>query len=235
MSSDGFVVKITKFDTEFSKDPAFSTTSLLYELSEAWSLDQKNHKYIIDPSYQSLLCDNLLERITNTQQRLQLITEDRWNVTSAENENHNLLEVVLKDEKLTLATLQLFVDDLVGIAPMGLMGLQVLLDARYEENPGACSSPWPLQPSVALPFPPPKLVSVDPALRSVVASDIPSDAAPVLPLPAAVTPSLHQHYTSDATPIPALLSPQRQPPSPDASCFGLVVARLKRRLNRTRR
>ncbi|KAF9040937.1 hypothetical protein BJ165DRAFT_1493405 [Panaeolus papilionaceus] len=211
--SGSLKINVTKFDTSQA-----SVLSLLDNQPFGWySGNTKTAIKVMDPHYQSHLCDNLIGRITNTLQKLQLLAEDKQHATCSGSEDHYLLEVVLREEKVALSLLQSFLDDLVcinppgltsefwddasifhidisgfsdhdNIYPSGIMVLQCLLDALYEQDPGACSSPWlPLQ-----------------------------------------VPGLDQLGITSA-PIPP--TPHSQPPSPDASCFAPIAAAIKRRFN----
>ncbi|KAF9037050.1 hypothetical protein BJ165DRAFT_1597466 [Panaeolus papilionaceus] len=130
-SSDDTTIHVRKFDTS-SKDSAYN----------GWIQRNEDPNTIMDPQYQALLCDNLLNRITNLLRQLQMIAEDKQTATSPGREDHCLLEVVLRDEIVALVSLQSFLDDLVDIGPSGMTALQSLLDACYEEDPSTCFSPW---------------------------------------------------------------------------------------------
>ncbi|KAF9047909.1 hypothetical protein BJ165DRAFT_1403534 [Panaeolus papilionaceus] len=227
-SSDGLEIRVTRFDA-IRKDSALSA---LDQAEYGWDYDEFNSDIVIDLPYQSLLCDNLLGRVITLLQQLHFIAEDKRSATSAGSENHDLLEIVIQQESVALSSLQSFVDDLVGIGATGLIGLQALLDTRYEENPRACTSPWPLHVAQDLPLAPPILLPADPAALLSIASDIHSKPTLVLPLPVAISPSFTE---PQITPVPTSLVPQGQPLAPDASCFTPLIARFKRRFNRTRR
>ncbi|KAF9037483.1 hypothetical protein BJ165DRAFT_1532167 [Panaeolus papilionaceus] len=94
-----------------------SALSILDNCDSGWIKPQK-----IVPKYQSLICNNLIERITSTWQQPYIFAEDPL-----------LLEIVLRDEKLALGALQSFLDDL------------------YDIDSESCSSPLPpLPPSPLL-------------------------------------------------------------------------------------
>ncbi|KAF9040947.1 hypothetical protein BJ165DRAFT_1530765 [Panaeolus papilionaceus] len=224
--SPGFGITVTKFDTSQA-----SALSLLNDQWAGWLEDPNNTNKVIDPHYQSHLCNNLLGRITNTLQKLQLLAEDKQHATCSGSEDHHLLEVVLRDEKVALSSLQSFLDDLVGCDPQssgvvdstsGLMALWSLLDTCYEQDPDACSSSWLL--SQALLLAPPILLPTDATPQSIVASDIVSkhNPAPASPLQ---VPGLHQ---LSITPVPTQPIPNSQPSSSDASCFASITAAIKR-------
>ncbi|KAF9037036.1 hypothetical protein BJ165DRAFT_1614649 [Panaeolus papilionaceus] len=209
-SSDGLNIKVTKFDTS-SKGSALSIigSSFFARIQQ-----KKDHNIVRvkDLQYQSLLCDNLLNRITTLLQQLQMIAEDKWTATTPGREDHCLLDVVLRDETVALASLQSFLDDFgsAEIGPAGMIALHSFLDTRYDQDPGACSSHWPLS-------------------RALVVSGIPSDPASMLAVLVAEGPDLDQLHIPPA-PTPSALQHQ-----PDTSHFAPLVASFKRRFNRTRR
>ncbi|KAF9040880.1 hypothetical protein BJ165DRAFT_1596288 [Panaeolus papilionaceus] len=250
--SGGLHITVTKFDASQA-----STLSLLDRPLYGWHEGPNNTNKVMDPHYQSHLCDNLLGRITNTLQKLQLLAEDKQHATHSGSEDHHLLEVVLRDEKVALSSLQSFLDDLVthegndpsepwddasifhidisefsdlasdDISPLGIVALQCLLDALYDQDPDACSSPWPL--SRALPLAPSCPLPEDALLQPTVTSDIPSDHEPA-PVSPSQVPGLDQ---LSITPVPILSAPHGQPPSPDVSCFAPIIAAFKRQFNPT--
>ncbi|KAF9040954.1 hypothetical protein BJ165DRAFT_1530771 [Panaeolus papilionaceus] len=150
-------VNIFKFDTSQA-----SALSSLDETEYSWNGRDVKPDKTIDLHYQSLLCHNLLGRITNALQQLRLLTQDKQNATRSGSEDHHLLEVVLRDEKVASMSLQLFLDDLVSIIgqsgatselwdslailasdnvdPSGVMALQYLLDTLHDRHPGRCLS-----------------------------------------------------------------------------------------------
>ncbi|KAF9049134.1 hypothetical protein BJ165DRAFT_1581046 [Panaeolus papilionaceus] len=99
------------------------------------------------PQYQVLICSNLLDRIAGVLQQLEILAADKKVAMAPGKENPALLTLVLRDEEVALATIQSFVDDLVGMGSGGIMALQSLLDARYEADANACLSTW--EPTVA--------------------------------------------------------------------------------------
>ncbi|KAF9040871.1 hypothetical protein BJ165DRAFT_329195 [Panaeolus papilionaceus] len=137
-------ITVKKFDTSQA-----SALSLLDRSSYGWQEYPNNANKVMDPHYQSHLCNNLLGRITTVLQQLQFLAEDKQSATRSGSEDHCLLEVVLREEKMALSLLQSFLDDLSNldnIGPSGIVALQCLLDTLYEQDPGTCSSPWvPLQ------------------------------------------------------------------------------------------
>ncbi|KAF9040941.1 hypothetical protein BJ165DRAFT_1613476 [Panaeolus papilionaceus] len=211
-SSGGLDIRVTKFDTSQA-----SALSLLDGSFYGWDEHANNTNKVMDPHYQSHLCNNLIGRIANTLQQLQLLAEDKQHATHSGSEDHHLLEVVLRDEKVALSSLQSFLDDLASdyIGPSGMTALQFILDSRYEQDPDTCSSNWPL--SQASP-------------QTMVTLDIPSDHGPALASPSQV-PGLEQ---LSITPAPIPSTPQFQPPSPDTSCFAPIAAAIKRRFNQIR-
>ncbi|KAF9040900.1 hypothetical protein BJ165DRAFT_1492988 [Panaeolus papilionaceus] len=96
-----------------------------------------------------------------------------------------------------------------------MTALQFILDSRYEQDPDACLSNWPL--SGASP-------------QTMVTLDIPSNHGPALASPLQV-PGLEQ---LSITPAPIPSTPQFQPPSPDTSCFAPMAAAIKRRFKQIR-
>ncbi|KAF9049166.1 hypothetical protein BJ165DRAFT_1464666 [Panaeolus papilionaceus] len=136
-------LKVHKF--EFSRDSALL---ILDNIHGGWIHHQDTSQKMND-QYQSLICNNLLDRISSTQQHLQFLTEDKQNATTPGKEDPGLLEVVLRDERAVLAALQSFLDDFVTFGPTGLEALESLLDASYVNNPSSCSPPW-LQPAILL-------------------------------------------------------------------------------------
>ncbi|KAF9040933.1 hypothetical protein BJ165DRAFT_332292 [Panaeolus papilionaceus] len=243
-SSDNLKIEVAKFDTSQA-----STLSLLGGSYYGWVDQSINSGEAMNPHYQSLLCNNLLGRITTVLQQLQLLAEDKWSATCSGSEDRNLLEVVLRDEKVALLSLQSFLDDLVridrpGLTPesgadtsifyndisgltcagdknvrSGIMALQCLLDALYERDCGACSSPWPL--SQTFPLAPPIPLPTGATPQPTVVSDILFSCGPV--------PTLSLQ-------VPGLsITPDDQSPSSDASRFAPIAAGFKRRFNRTRR
>ncbi|KAF9049169.1 hypothetical protein BJ165DRAFT_1464679 [Panaeolus papilionaceus] len=136
-------VKVHKF--EFSRDSALSI------LDRAWGgwTHYRDTSQNMDNQYQSLICNNLLDRISSAQQHLRFLAEDKKHATTPGKEDPCLLEVVLRDERAVLAALQSFLDDFVAFGPTGLEALESLLDACYMNDPSSCSSPW-LQPAILL-------------------------------------------------------------------------------------
>ncbi|KAF9031188.1 hypothetical protein BJ165DRAFT_1519184 [Panaeolus papilionaceus] len=132
----GLGIRVTKF--EFSSDSALST---LDAYPGGWSHDEDKPQ-TMGPQYQSLIHNSLLERIANAQQQLHMLAADKQNACTPGREDPLLLAVVLRDEKTVLAALQSFVDDLVASGLTGLTVLESLLDASYNANTSACSSPW---------------------------------------------------------------------------------------------
>ncbi|KAF9040929.1 hypothetical protein BJ165DRAFT_1596314 [Panaeolus papilionaceus] len=205
-------IQITKFDTSQA-----SALTLLDRSYFGWQENPNNANKVMDPHYQSHLCNNLLGRITNTLQKLQLLAEDKQHATHSGSEDHHLLEIVLRDEKVALSSLQSFLDDLASdyIGPSGMTALQFILDSCYEQDPGTCSSNWPLSQAPH---------------QTMVTLDIPSDHGPAPASPPQV-PGLEQ---LSITPAPIPSTPQFQPPSPDTSCFTPIAAVIKRRFNQIR-
>ncbi|KAF9049161.1 hypothetical protein BJ165DRAFT_1078258 [Panaeolus papilionaceus] len=136
-------LRVHKF--EFSRDSALSILENTYG---GWS-HYRNTSQNMDNQYQSLICNNLLDRISSAQQHLQFLAEDKKHATTPGKEDPCLLKVVLRDERAVLAALQSFLDDLVTFGATGLEALESLLDACYVNDPGSCSSPWP-QPVILL-------------------------------------------------------------------------------------
>ncbi|KAF9037040.1 hypothetical protein BJ165DRAFT_1532442 [Panaeolus papilionaceus] len=223
--SDGLHIYVTKFDNSQA-----SALSLLNGSSYGWRHQNFKSKKAVNPQYQSLLCNSLLARVTNLLQQLQLLAEDKQSATCSGSEDHCLLRVVLRDEKVALLSLQSFLDDLASddFSPSGMMALQSLMDNRYEQDPDACSSSWPL--SCASPLAP-SIPLFAGAPQPTIASDIPSNRQPAVVSPSQV-PGLDQLGITSA-PIPS--APHGQPPSPDASCFAPIAAAIKRRFSRTQR
>ncbi|KAF9049171.1 hypothetical protein BJ165DRAFT_1581089 [Panaeolus papilionaceus] len=135
-SSDKLSIYVTKF--EFSKNSALSILDTLFG---GWTHAQDKSQNV-NREYQSLILTNLLDRITNAQQRLQTLSEDRMAATAPGYEDVDLLEVVLRDEGVVLTMLQSFLDDIIAIGPAGLVTLESLLDTRYDADPSASSTPW---------------------------------------------------------------------------------------------
>ncbi|KAF9031170.1 hypothetical protein BJ165DRAFT_1535495 [Panaeolus papilionaceus] len=128
--SDGFKIGVMKF--EFS---SHSALSILDRSFGGWYHHKdKSKKMAQDPQYQSLILNNLLKRISNIHQQLLTLAEDKQSASIPGSEDPCLLEVVLRDEKVALGTLQSFLDDL------------------YEINPKSCSSPLPLPLHIALKY-----------------------------------------------------------------------------------
>ncbi|KAF9033330.1 hypothetical protein BJ165DRAFT_1534617 [Panaeolus papilionaceus] len=121
VASDTLPINVTKF--EFSHDSALSILDFSYG---GWLHDKKSQK--VDPQYQSLIHNNLLERISNIHQQLLTLAEDKQSAIIPGREDPLLLEVVLRNEKVALGVLQSFLDDL------------------YEIDPESCSSPLPHLP-----------------------------------------------------------------------------------------
>ncbi|KAF9038758.1 hypothetical protein BJ165DRAFT_1531831 [Panaeolus papilionaceus] len=91
--SDGLRIDIVKF--EFSLDSALS---ILDKTMDGW-YREINKSQRTNPQYQSLILNNLVDRITNTQLHLQILAEDKQNATTPGRKDHRLLKVILKDEK----------------------------------------------------------------------------------------------------------------------------------------
>ncbi|KAF9033328.1 hypothetical protein BJ165DRAFT_1410404 [Panaeolus papilionaceus] len=142
-SSDRFYINVMKF--EFSHNSAVSILDLLYGGWNHTITTSQN----VDPKYQFLIHNNLLERISNIQQRLLTLAGDKQSAITPGREDPLLLEDVLREEKVALDTLQSFLDDL------------------YEINPESCLSSFPQEnvsqsPPLASPLsqsPPPLLLS----------------------------------------------------------------------------
>ncbi|KAF9033319.1 hypothetical protein BJ165DRAFT_1515350 [Panaeolus papilionaceus] len=146
VESDTLIINVTQF--EFSHGSALS---ILDKVWGGWNHHQDELQRI-SPQYQSLIHNNLLERISNTCQQLLTLADDKQSATTPGREDPLLLEVVLRDEKVALGALQLFLDDL------------------YEIDPGSCSSPFPQQnvpqsppPASPLSPPSPPLLSSSPS------------------------------------------------------------------------
>ncbi|KAF9037452.1 hypothetical protein BJ165DRAFT_1532139 [Panaeolus papilionaceus] len=135
------VIECTKF--EFSRDSALS---ILESFVRGWRHDI-NKSQRIGSHYRSLILNNLVDRITNTQLHLQILADDKQNATTPGKEDPLLLELVLRDEKSALAALQSFLDD-----------LQSFLDDMYEKDPQNCSSLFPGE-NVTESTPPPSPLS----------------------------------------------------------------------------
>ncbi|KAF9034271.1 hypothetical protein BJ165DRAFT_1534099 [Panaeolus papilionaceus] len=135
--SDKLGIQVTKF--EFSTESALSNVDGPYG---GWWHTLNSFKDT-DPRYQSIIRNNLLDRITNIQEKLDILAEQKQTAITPGREDPCLLEVTLEEEKSVLASLQSFLDDLIVTDPIGLSALQSLLDARYETDPSACASPWP--------------------------------------------------------------------------------------------
>ncbi|KAF9033374.1 hypothetical protein BJ165DRAFT_1598798 [Panaeolus papilionaceus] len=150
VGSDQLGIDVMKF--EFS---SHSALSILDNFHSGW-VHNEDKLQKMDPQYQSLIHTNLLGRISNICQQLLTLAEDKQSATAPGREDLLLLEVVLRDEKVGLAALQSFLDDLVAIGPNGLVALESLLDVQYNANPTACSLPWPwttLPPNTSSPVP----------------------------------------------------------------------------------
>ncbi|KAF9038000.1 hypothetical protein BJ165DRAFT_1597073 [Panaeolus papilionaceus] len=96
-----------------------SALSVLYDLHNGWNHDTHRSGEVDPTQYQSLVHLNLLDRITNLQQRLQILAEDKKIATIPGQENTLLLEVVLEEEQTVSAALQSFLADLAesGLGP----------------------------------------------------------------------------------------------------------------------
>ncbi|KAF9033358.1 hypothetical protein BJ165DRAFT_757351 [Panaeolus papilionaceus] len=129
--SDTLIINVTQF--EFSHGSALS---ILDKVWGGWT-HRQDELQRISPQYQSLIHNNLLERISNTCQQLLTLAEDKQSATIPGREDPLLLEVVLRDEKVALGALQSFLDDL------------------YEIDPECCSSPFPQENVPQSPPPPP--------------------------------------------------------------------------------
>ncbi|KAF9034276.1 hypothetical protein BJ165DRAFT_1534103 [Panaeolus papilionaceus] len=98
--------------------------------------------------YQSLICNNLLARVANTQQQLRLRAEDKRIATTPGREDPLLLAVVLREEKVALDALQSFLDDLAAVSSTGRAALETLLSGVSDDaDPSTGSSPWPNEAS----------------------------------------------------------------------------------------
>ncbi|KAF9049149.1 hypothetical protein BJ165DRAFT_1526522 [Panaeolus papilionaceus] len=69
------------------------------------------------PRYQSLTRDNLLHRISNTQQQLLNLAEEMQLATTPGKRDRSLLKVVLQEENTVLVALEDFLDDLYALDP----------------------------------------------------------------------------------------------------------------------
>ncbi|KAF9033322.1 hypothetical protein BJ165DRAFT_1598789 [Panaeolus papilionaceus] len=220
--SDTLPINVTKF--EFSHDSALS---ILDSLGNGW-YHHKGQSQSIGPKYQSLMHDNLLGRISNSQQQLLILAEDKQNATTPGREDPLLLEVVLRDEKVVLAALKSFLDDLGAIGPNGLVALESFLDVQYNANPTACSSPWPwatLPPNTSSPVPNDLVLDQ---------TSLPSTS----PIPSTIQNQAQEPSLSNilyALPDPQtiastswlLQSHPHSPPSPSPSNRSFYIARLK--------
>ncbi|KAF9033369.1 hypothetical protein BJ165DRAFT_1567661 [Panaeolus papilionaceus] len=145
VESDTLIINVTQF--EFSHGSALS---ILDKVWGGWT-HRQDELQRISPQYQSLIHNNLLERISNTCQQLLTLADDKQSATTPGREDPLLLEVVLRDEKVALGALQSFLDDL------------------YEIDPESCSSPFPQEnvpqsppPASPLSPPPPPFLSSSP-------------------------------------------------------------------------
>ncbi|KAF9031184.1 hypothetical protein BJ165DRAFT_1572198 [Panaeolus papilionaceus] len=111
VGSDTLPINVVKY--EFSNDSALSILDNFYG---GWYHD-KDTSQNMHPQYQSLIQNNLRERITNIHQQLELLAEDKQDATTHGREDPRLLEVVLRNEKAALGALQSFLDDLYEIDP----------------------------------------------------------------------------------------------------------------------
>ncbi|KAF9037447.1 hypothetical protein BJ165DRAFT_1408160 [Panaeolus papilionaceus] len=111
VSSIGFYIKIAKFEFSY-----YSALSILDNPHGGWSHSRSISQNIY-PEYQSLILNNLLERISNIHQQLLTLAEHKQSATTPGREDLLLLEVVLRDKKAVLGALQSFLDDLYKIDP----------------------------------------------------------------------------------------------------------------------
>ncbi|KAF9033353.1 hypothetical protein BJ165DRAFT_1534633 [Panaeolus papilionaceus] len=146
VESDRFGINVTKF--EFSHDSALS----ILDFGGGGWIHNEEKSQKMDPQYQSLFLNNLLGHISNTQQHLLTLADDKQNATTPGREDPLLLEVVLRDEKVALEALRSFLDDV------------------YEIDPESCFSPFPQQnvpqslpPASSLSPPSPPLLSSSPS------------------------------------------------------------------------
>ncbi|KAF9049150.1 hypothetical protein BJ165DRAFT_1402971 [Panaeolus papilionaceus] len=116
--------QVTKFG--LSRD---STLSLLDMMAYGWHHDI-HYARNPDLEYQSIIYKNLLERITNAQQQLHLLSKEKEAAIASGSDDPSLLDMVLKDETTTLTALQSFLKDLTDI------------DSRYEVDPSMHTSLW---------------------------------------------------------------------------------------------
>ncbi|KAF9034275.1 hypothetical protein BJ165DRAFT_1615763 [Panaeolus papilionaceus] len=123
-------IQVTKF--KFSRGSALS---ILDMPSIGWAHDEVLLQNV-DLQYQPIICNNLLERISNAQQQLHSLEGDRCHASRPGKEDPLLLGVVLMDERAVLSALQSFLDDL------------------YEIDPQSCSSPFPQKNSPQAESPP---------------------------------------------------------------------------------
>ncbi|KAF9040962.1 hypothetical protein BJ165DRAFT_333287 [Panaeolus papilionaceus] len=254
-SSQGLDINVTKFDTSQA-----SALSLLNGSLVGWDEDEMDPNEVIDRDYQSLLCNNLLGRITNLLQQLQFIAENKRSATRFGTEDHRLLEVVLRDEKVAVSSLQSFLEDLVRINPPGLTSeswddasifhIDISEFSDLASDDTGPSGIMVLQclldglydqkpDACSSPWPffrasplaqPGVQLPPDAALQPVVTSDSPSNCDSGPASPSQV-PGLHQ---LSHTPRPIPSAAHGQPPSPNASCFAPIAAAIKRQFNHTR-
>ncbi|KAF9037459.1 hypothetical protein BJ165DRAFT_1408171 [Panaeolus papilionaceus] len=138
METNRLGIKVVKF--EFSSDSALQMLDG-FGYPSLYAIDTSQ---LIDPHYQSLIVNNLVDRITNTQLWLQILAEDKQAATTPGREDPLLLEVVLRDKKVALAVLQLLLDD-----------LQLFLDDMYKKDAQSCLSLFPRRDiNQSLPAPP---------------------------------------------------------------------------------
>ncbi|KAF9043887.1 hypothetical protein BJ165DRAFT_1528480 [Panaeolus papilionaceus] len=109
-SADEPAFQLTKF--MLFKDLALSNLDGISD----WSYDE-DRSTDVDDDHRSVIRSNLLGRIANVRQQLQVLAADIKTAITPGQEDPCLLNVVLRDEKKALAVLQEFLDDLYALFP----------------------------------------------------------------------------------------------------------------------
>ncbi|KAF9049151.1 hypothetical protein BJ165DRAFT_1526525 [Panaeolus papilionaceus] len=199
-------LKVYKFESSHD-----STLSILDRAYSGWDHDQDTSQNM-DDQYQSLICNNLLDRISSAQQQLQFLVEDKKHATTPGKEDPCLLKVVLRDERAVLAALQSFLDDFVAFRPTGLEALESLLDASYVNDPSSCSSPW-LQVAILSgksSVEVQNLTVLEPSLSNIVPSSLNSHEPHSLPSLSPPSPSPSPSHNSFSAHLKDFVSPLKK-------------------------
>ncbi|KAF9031179.1 hypothetical protein BJ165DRAFT_870354 [Panaeolus papilionaceus] len=96
-----------------------------------------------DLKYQSLIRNNLVDRINNAQQHLQILADDKRNATTIGREDPILLQSVHKEERQVLDALESFANDLRILDPTVYRSVFPDPDVPIPRHPLPHSSPLP--------------------------------------------------------------------------------------------